>query len=380
MSRAARPGLVLLLALSLAACDDDNASTGVLDGKTWNIDSGVISPEDHDGDGYGNESDNCPEVYNPDQLDFDNDGLGDPCDPDPPTETCGDTVVGSARIAPNVLVVLDRSLSMDQDNKWRDANQALDALSNSLADQLRLGLALFTGGNDNCGPPALALAVGEHSATAFQASYSNEDPDGYTPMRLALEYPRTEGWLNDASDADDAKRSKNVLLVTDGQPNCAEGHESDYNYSDLDATLEQAKLLHDSGVAIHVVGFGDGVDTDALNQLAERGGTNNPNDATNRYYQADNAQELESALLDIGLQVGSCTLELQGKPGDPTRIYVLLDNAPLERDSANGFSYDGATNTIELKGTACDTVKTPPGASVKVIFGCPVDGSPPVIN
>jgi len=377
-------GAVWVLILAIGGCSESSTS-GPLDGgqrdaSPWANDTWAAPPNDDDRDGFANDLDNCPEVFNADQLDFDKDGVGDPCDPDPPPETCGDAVVASARMEPNVLVVLDRSLSMDRDGKWEDATAALDSLSENLADQLRLGLALFSGGKDRCGAPALVLAVDAHSTAEFQSSYANEGPTGYTPMRRALEYPRTQGWLKNTSDPEDAKRSKNLLLVTDGQPNCAVGHESDYNYSDLEATLEQATLLHDTGVAIHVVGFGDGVDGNALNDLAEKGGTDNPNDANNRYYQADNAQELESALVAIGVQVGSCTLELEGKPADPTRIYVLLDSLPLTRDNADGFVYDGATNTIELRGTACDAVKTPPGVAVKVIFGCPPDGGPPVIK
>ncbi|MBI2346731.1 MAG: thrombospondin type 3 repeat-containing protein, partial [Deltaproteobacteria bacterium] len=38
---------------------------------------------DSDGDGYGDLIDNCPFLYNPDQLDSDGDGKGDPCDPLP---------------------------------------------------------------------------------------------------------------------------------------------------------------------------------------------------------------------------------------------------------------------------------------------------------
>ncbi|MFH0982498.1 MAG: hypothetical protein V2A79_13310, partial [Planctomycetota bacterium] len=39
------------------------------------------SPTDHDGDGIPNESDNCPEHYNPSQADCDGDGTGDACQP-----------------------------------------------------------------------------------------------------------------------------------------------------------------------------------------------------------------------------------------------------------------------------------------------------------
>jgi len=38
---------------------------------------------DRDGDGVPDDEDNCPDVANPDQADFDGDGLGDACDPGP---------------------------------------------------------------------------------------------------------------------------------------------------------------------------------------------------------------------------------------------------------------------------------------------------------
>jgi hypothetical protein len=42
-----------------------------------------VPTNDADGDGYGDKADNCPTVYNPDQADYDNDGIGDLCDPTP---------------------------------------------------------------------------------------------------------------------------------------------------------------------------------------------------------------------------------------------------------------------------------------------------------
>ena len=52
--------------------------------------TGLTTPEDADGDGVANRVDNCPLIFNPVRLmdggyqaDYDEDGLGDPCDPTP---------------------------------------------------------------------------------------------------------------------------------------------------------------------------------------------------------------------------------------------------------------------------------------------------------
>ena len=55
-------------------------------------------PADIDGDGVGDEDDNCPDVYNVDQDDLDGDGEGNICDDD----TDGDGIITSRDTCPQI--------------------------------------------------------------------------------------------------------------------------------------------------------------------------------------------------------------------------------------------------------------------------------------
>ncbi len=59
----------------------------ILAGQT----TGSGTPIDADGDGIDDYVDNCPNNYNPQQLDADTDGTGDVCDPSPGCGGCGQT-------------------------------------------------------------------------------------------------------------------------------------------------------------------------------------------------------------------------------------------------------------------------------------------------
>jgi arylsulfatase A-like enzyme len=63
------------------ACDTDDDNDGILDADdAFPLDP--LESADTDGDGIGDSADNCPDVGNADQADSDSDGLGDACDSD----------------------------------------------------------------------------------------------------------------------------------------------------------------------------------------------------------------------------------------------------------------------------------------------------------
>jgi hypothetical protein len=219
--------------------------------------------------------------------------------------------------------------------------------------------------------------MGEHAASDVTGSYANLSPGGATPMRRALELARSNNWVSDASDPLDATRSKNVLLVTDGQPNCLTS--SDYRQEDVDGTVTAAGALLAAGVRVFVVGFGNGVTPGTLDLIAEAGGTDNQGDPAHRYYQANNGTELQAALLAIGSAVVTCDLVLTDQPADPTRIYVVVNGTALVRGDPNGFLYDSATNTVKLQGSACTALEGSSQPTMQVIFGCPPGGGPPIL-
>lgn len=286
---------------------------------------------------------------------------------------CGASSFDLTVVPPNVMIVLDRSGSMDGDvqdsdkTRWDVAKAAIDQLVNAFNLDIRFGLVTYSGcvpgqecsagkivvplGNQNAGP--ITGFLGGKNLDYLCNSGKPETSTGNTLYALIGE-----------DSLQDPERGNAVLLITDGG-------ENDECKTVTDGADAAGKLLAQTiSVKTFVVGFSDAV-IGSLKGIAEAGGTADA-------FNANNPASLEAALNAIAGAVASCQFKLDGVPDDPTKIYVFFDDDPagVPRDGDNGWTYDPVTNTVTFHGAACAAIQDGSVVDVDVVFGCnvPVPG------
>jgi hypothetical protein len=297
---------------------------------------------------------------------------GGPCSDDDDC-TNGETCIGNfcacagqqfeaEGVPPNVLIVLDRSGSMDIDagggmTRWQVAVSAINGLLASHGNQVRFGLDLFAPpGDGSCGAGQVLVDVGPATASQITSTLSANSPDSLTPIGDTL------AALTNYQGLRDPTRENYVLLITDGAETCGGNGVAATN--SLRALMPEVKVF--------AVGFGSGVDVDLLNNIANAGGTARPGGPP-FYYQADDAASLQMAFDAIGAAVLSCTYTLAGSP-DEASMFVRFDGADVMRDPThqNGWDYDGATNTLTFYGAACNSLRGGDVTDLVVGSGCAI--------
>jgi hypothetical protein len=328
-------------------------------------------------------------------------------------QSCGVTQFSTTLVQPNVLIVLDRSASMnlcdgDGATRWSEANSALESLLNAYGDRIRFGLSTFParcgtggactrtcgdwycnstcGGAVNCLPGGVDEPVGDNNATRIMGSVAANHPGGYTPTGFTMEkiaQQYTQYGLEPSTAA--IKRAQFVLLVTDGEVNCFQGGTNDSPLRVNNALRALSELP--SSIRTFVVGFAfGGRVSGALNCHAVYGKTqkcsasvNTSNCANTReqcYYNANNPLELVQAFRSIAGQVASCTYTLERVPLDVQKLYVQLEDRNgvrtgyLPRQGADGWYLSADGLTLTFSGESCSAIKER-GSSPVVVYGCP---------
>jgi hypothetical protein len=198
---------------------------------------------------------------------------GPPFDPFDPDNACGISVVPTERVPGHLLVLFDRSSSMDTPpsgesgaTKWELAVAAINSVLGTVSDELSMGLLLFpTGEGSECdvslsgGVPQVPVGLlSETRATILELLETADPEGGDTAMFDALR----AGW--NYLDTLDVVGQRGVVLVSDGADTCDE--------SDGDAVLMQAATeLRDNDYLTFVVGLDQS--NNELSSLAFNGGT-----------------------------------------------------------------------------------------------------------
>jgi len=308
-----------------------------------------------------------------------------PTTPDP--ENCGtltlegDTTV--TEVPGNVLMVFDRSSSMNQDwngmMRWQAAGAAMLSALMPLQDKLTIGAVFFPDNTAGFGmtctvdpitdPDQIAFMPGAMALTKMQAAAPSGAP---TPLysSSSMGTPTLEGLQ--AADAALAAATltgiTSVILVTDGDPNCA--------WDEATATGIVSGWAA-RGIKTYVLGVpgvgGGGVAT--LNAVAMAGGTMQyipPSDAATL---ATTIGEIVEETVTTGID--SCTITFDPPAAAPDKLTLAVTDGGIEAavpheypDGSAAWTISDDGTTVELLGNTCAAAMNGTYQSLRFVFGC----------
>jgi hypothetical protein len=339
-------------------------------------------------------------------------------------EDCGATALEAQPPEVNVLLVVDKSSSMNEtdefpEGRWKTLGSALEIAMQESSERISFGLEVFPFSDDLASTPdqcempdeldvLIPIEAGASSMDAIAEALTSYEPAGGTPtaeaLARALDYFTT-------GEGRELGGNSYVLLATDGGPNCngdlacgAEDctinrenpmAEANCGGSCCDASLDplgplncvddersvaRVEELAEAGIKTLVVGIpGSQFFADTLDALAEAGLAPNT-DGAQRYYRV-NGEDGVAGLADVltrittGL-ITTCRLQLTSTP--PDRDYegllnVEIDGEEVPQAGEHGWDVDRSTTppTVVLKGDTCEHLETEGAEQVTITYGCP---------
>ena len=312
--------------------------------------------------------------------------------PDAGSTACNRVELSFDAREPTVVILVDRSSSMFEQNLWQPLKEGVLESVARLQSEVRFGFASYTGQQGGTCPEVTSVAAtGTGNLPAIQAAYDALGAPPYkgeTPTSLAI--AQIAAQLEPR--VDEAAGPRFILLVTDGEPDfCDDGNV----VCARDAVVAAAQQAHARGVGTLVFHVGGGVDRQHLEDVAragigetvaDRGGAVAQQCATPRasYSRAGGAgvlfepdvsdrDALVSALSAAVAGLRSCTFDLRGELKiDPDAAHlgsVEIDGVSIPLDDANGYRFNGPSE-LELRGEACARLRRPAVSRVRFDFPC----------
>ena len=273
-----------------------------------------------------------------------------------------------------IVLVVDKSGSMGESfaggEKWAATRSSLINVTASLTSTVEFGLVLFPEPGGEICAEGSTLRVGlAHDNAAQIATALEVTPSGGTPTAPTL--ANVKEFVTSLLLADG--RSISVVLATDGGPNCNEelvnpsctcttpdlppGSCPANQCLDNVNAYNEVTAMKNLGVSTFVVGI-TGVESFSavLDEMAVRGGTARQVSAgAPKYYPADDATALESALELIARRVTVCRVTTTTNLTTVNNIEVSVGGTVIAQDNARQNGWDLMSSTvIQLFGSACD--------------------------
>jgi hypothetical protein len=289
---------------------------------------------------------------------------------------CGSNTFTANHLPPDLLIVLDRSGSMNDDatgmscvggcgatSKWNQMTSAINLVVANTEAKVRWGLKLFASGAELCNVNAAAeVPIGPMNAAAIKAAIGGAIPGSATPTRAAE--TQAAAYLAGVSDPN----PKYILLATDGLPNCQQGGSP--LAADDAAAIAAVSTVAGMGIPTFVIGVATGGSTadGTLNMMAVNGG--HPRSSSPQYYPVSTSQDLESALTVIqGMVALPCQFQLGGVPSDLGAVSVAVDGQVIARSD---WTYGPGNRSIMFPdaGAVCGNLKSGAAKDVTISLPC----------
>lgn len=310
-----------------------------------------------------------------------------PLRPEPQLAGCVDIRKSYASVPPAVMLLIDRSTSMNRDfgddSRWNVLRDAIlepeRGLLASLDQRARIGLMLYTGEGGFSNPigcPVITQVDAEFgSLERVRDTYLAAEPArrGDTPTGESIERATAElGRLGGSAP-------RYILLATDGEPDtCAQPKPQ----NGMPEALAAAQNAFAQGIRVYTVGVSEGIAADRVQQMANAGAGKDPSliygrdpDAEEPLFANDDPRQLAAQLAGIIGDVRTCTIELGAPIGSERSLEgrLSLDGQVLERDESEGWTFVD-DDTLAIRGAACDTILGD-AQQLEVRFPCEDEGA-----
>jgi uncharacterized protein YegL len=284
---------------------------------------------------------------------------------------CSTQTIDAYGSTPDMMIVLDRSLSMTLYNRWQPSKNAVQTITSEFERLVSFGLVMFPGmgstnpldlllGTGGCaGGEKVDVPMKVLNAMAIAQATNGTQTMGLTPTGAGLGAALTA--LGDRKPGlDTMVKPGYVLLVTDGEPSCDPTISPDTIQQD--AAIMAVKALKAANIPTYVIGYQiDPMWQPLMNQLAMEGGTG-------MYHPAESSMQIIDTFRQITKDVVKCSFELSMVPPNPKFVRVTIDKQTITLDAADGWVING--KTVTLQGGACATLKDGKGHALNAQIEC----------